>query len=190
MAAFAIAVSLFCAVTTPTNAYTITVINTNDSGSGLLCQAPIDAHDGDHTMIDITRSNDQKGWICTVGGDFAIAPPSFIRLDDMSDQFIDVSKYGLLSSNTGAQNNAAWLAVKAASKALEITEIRFPAGTFKFKTHGLSPAAGASVAAALTIDTSMTIVGAGFDKTILQSDGWVEPTYSDPQTITTQNDNT
>jgi hypothetical protein len=107
---FAIAALLLCAIITPTRAYTITVINTNDSARGLLCQVAMD--DGDHTMIDITHTNDLKGWICTVGGDFAVAPTSLIRLDDMSDHFIDVSNYGLISCNTGAQNNTAWLAVK------------------------------------------------------------------------------
>ena len=100
------------AIITPTRTYTITVINTNDSGRGLLYQVRMDALDSDHTMIDITHTNDLKGWICIVGGDFAVAPLSLIRLDHMSDDFIDVSNYGLLSSNTGARNNTASLAVK------------------------------------------------------------------------------
>jgi hypothetical protein len=108
----------------------------------------------------------------------------------MAAHFIDVTDYGVLSLNTGAQNNAAWLAVKAAAAALGIANIRFPVGVFKFSTHGLVHGLSGGVAAPLVLDASLTVSGAGIDQTVLKSDGWVEPTYgnSDPSTIVTVND--
>jgi hypothetical protein len=104
------------------------------------------------------------------------------------DIAMNAADYGLRESNTGAQNNTAMaLALAAAQSAGK--ELHLPEGTFKFNVHGLSHGLSGGVAAAIIFTASTTVRGAGQDKTVLVADGWVEPTYSDPQTIAVQNDN-
>jgi hypothetical protein len=106
----------------------------------------------------------------------------------ISANYIDALAYGLATTNTGAQNNAAMASAIAAAQAAGKI-LRIPAGTFKFNTHGLAPTNSGGVPAAIILTSSVVLRGAGMNATILVSDGWVEPTYTDPETIDVQNDN-
>lgn len=99
---------------------------------------------------------------------------------------ISAASYGVSPDNDGDTNNAAMIPAIAAAVAAG-QELLLPPGDLDLGMHAQPSTAGLPGAAALV--ASVTIRGAGTDATVLVSDGWVEPTYSGPVTIISQNDN-
>jgi len=95
-------------------------------------------------------------------------------------QSLNAENFGFSTSNSGTANATALNNAIAAAQAAGI-ELRLPAGTFKINMHNVAPNSGDWAPGAIRITASVVIRGADMERTILVSDGWVEPTYNDPQ---------
>lgn len=103
----------------------------------------------------------------------------------LTNFFLDATDYGLSTSASGTVNAAALVVAIAAAGAAN-KELFIPIGTYLINMHNCSYAG--AIKAAIALGASVVIRGAGAELTVLASDGWLEPTYSDPSTILVAND--
>jgi hypothetical protein len=105
-----------------------------------------------------------------------------LPLGTTNRRYVDAAAFGFQQTNTGAQNNEAFAEAQAAAVAGDVFsgryELHLPAGRFAMNFHNLTPGgAGWFTRAAIMVDQSITVRGAGRDQTVLYADGYVEATY-------------
>ena len=97
---FAIAVLLLAATTMSAHAATITVTNRNDSGSGSLRQALVDANDGDTIVFAVTGTIVLTSDGLVIDNDLTISGPGANRLSINGNQAGYGCVFGIADNNT------------------------------------------------------------------------------------------